>query len=46
MRAAASPFKGSVGFGYSNSCGRKTSNTFIRSAPGPTNHCQAPKISL
>ena len=31
-RAAASPFSGSVGFGYNSSCGRKTSNTLIRSA--------------
>ena len=32
-RAAASPFNGSVGFGYSSSCGRNTSKTFTRSAP-------------
>lgn len=32
MSAAASPFNGSVGLGYSRSCGKKTSNTFTKSA--------------
>lgn len=31
-RAAASPFKGSVGLGYNRSCGRNVSNTLSRSA--------------
>lgn len=31
-RAAASPFKGSVGLGYSSSCGRNVSKTFNKSA--------------
>ncbi len=30
-KAAASPFRGSVGLGYSNSWGRNTSNTLIKS---------------
>lgn len=36
--AAASPFKGSVGLGYSSSWGRNTSNTLIRSAAQHTAH--------
>ena len=32
IKAAASPFNGSDGFGYSKSCGRNTSKTFTRSA--------------
>jgi hypothetical protein len=32
--AAASPLSGSVGLGYRSSCGRKTSNTLIKSAVG------------
>lgn len=32
--AAASPLSGSVGLGYSSSCGRNTSNTFTRSNMG------------
>ena len=32
--AAASPFRGSVGFGYRRSCGRKTSNILIMSNMG------------
>ena len=31
-RAAASPFRGSVGLGYSRSCGRKVSKMFNKSA--------------
>jgi hypothetical protein len=33
-RAAASPFKGSVGLGYRSSCGRKTSKILIISNMG------------
>ena len=30
-KAAASPFRGSIGFGYESNCGRNDSNTLFRS---------------